>query len=50
MYKLSTEELLDIYNKAIVSKLCKDFILLLSEEINKRLINNLYKKVKYKKY
>jgi hypothetical protein len=40
MNKLSTEELLDIYNKAIKSDVCNDFIILLSEEINKRLNNN----------
>ncbi|WP_420489681.1 sporulation histidine kinase inhibitor Sda [Neobacillus vireti] len=36
MEKLSIEELIEIYNDAIRLDICKDFILLLSEEIKKR--------------
>ncbi|WP_420491228.1 sporulation histidine kinase inhibitor Sda [Neobacillus vireti] len=39
MHKLSTEQLVEIYNKAHKCNVCKAFIILLSEEINKRLIN-----------
>jgi hypothetical protein len=45
MHKLSTEQLLDIYNEAISSNVSKDFIILLTEEINKRLINESFIKV-----
>jgi hypothetical protein len=38
MHKLSTEELLEVYKEAIKSNVSKDFIILLSEEIKKRLI------------
>jgi Sporulation inhibitor A len=38
MHKLSTEQLLEIYKEAIESNVCRDFIILLSEEINKRFI------------
>jgi hypothetical protein len=44
MHKLSTEKLLEIYNEAINSNVCNDFIILLSEEINKRLINESFMK------
>ena len=36
------EQLLDIYNEAISSNVCKEFIILLTEEINKRLINESF--------
>jgi Ca2+-binding EF-hand superfamily protein len=39
MQKLSTEELLKVYKEAIKVNVSKDFISLLSEEINKRLIS-----------
>jgi hypothetical protein len=39
------EQLLDIYNEAINTNVCKDFIILLSEEINKRLINESFIKI-----
>lgn len=38
MHKLSTEQLLEIYKEAINFNVSKDFIILLSEEIYKRLI------------
>jgi hypothetical protein len=38
MHKLSTEELLGLYKEAIKSNVSKDFIILLSKEINRRLI------------
>ncbi|MFB3160074.1 sporulation histidine kinase inhibitor Sda [Neobacillus sp. 179-J 1A1 HS] len=38
MHKLSTEQLLKIYKKASKCNVSKDFIKLLSEEINMRLI------------
>jgi hypothetical protein len=38
MHKLSTEQLLKVYKEAINLNVSKDFIILLSEEINKRLI------------
>ncbi|PFO02337.1 hypothetical protein COJ85_16645 [Bacillus sp. AFS076308] len=37
MERLSKEELIKIYNEAIRLDICKDFILLLSEEIKKHL-------------
>ena len=37
MERLSTEELIKIYSEAIRLDICKEFILLLSEEIKKRL-------------
>ena len=42
MHKLSTEQLLEIYLEAINSNVSKDFIILLSEEINKRIINKSF--------
>lgn len=50
MHKLSTEKLLEVYKEAIESDTCKEFIILLSEEINKRLINESFiKKLNYYK-
>jgi hypothetical protein len=40
MHKLSTEQLLEVYKEAIKLNVNKDFIILISEEINKRLIND----------
>jgi Sporulation inhibitor A len=37
MQKLSTDQLLEVYKEAIKFNVSKDFIILLSEEINKRL-------------
>ncbi|MEW9052853.1 MAG: sporulation histidine kinase inhibitor Sda [Neobacillus sp.] len=36
MNKLSTEQLLEVYKEAIRHDLSKDFILLISEELNKQ--------------
>jgi hypothetical protein len=38
MRKLNTEQLLEVYKEAVKSNVSRDFIILLSEEINKRLI------------
>ena len=38
MHKLSTDQLLEVYKKAIKSNVSKDFIILISEELNKRCI------------
>mgnify|MGYP001095765636 CR=1 FL=1 len=38
MDKLRTEELIDVYRDAIRLNVSKDFIILLSEELNKRFI------------
>jgi Sporulation inhibitor A len=46
MHKLSIEQLIGIYNEAINSNVCKDFLILLTEEINKRLINDSFIKIK----
>jgi hypothetical protein len=37
MNKLSTEQLLDVYKDAIKLKVSSDFIILVSEELNRRL-------------
>ncbi|MED4229045.1 sporulation histidine kinase inhibitor Sda [Neobacillus cucumis] len=51
MHKLSTEQLLKIYKEAIECNVSKDFITLLSEEINKRLVIKFnYKGLFYNKY
>ncbi|MDF2791981.1 MAG: Sporulation inhibitor [Neobacillus sp.] len=42
MHKLSMKQLLEIYNEAINSNLSSDFIILLSEEINRRIINESF--------
>lgn len=39
MHNLSTEQLLEAFNSAIKLNLCKDFILLLANELNTRFIN-----------
>jgi hypothetical protein len=38
MHKLSTEQLFEVYKETVKTNVSKDFIILLSEEINKRLI------------
>ena len=38
LHKLSTDQLLEVYKKAIKSNVSKDFIILISEELNKRCI------------
>lgn len=43
MHKLSTEQLLEVYKEAINSNVSKDFIVLLSGEINKRFIKEYVK-------
>ena len=50
--KLSTEELLEVYKKAIRFNVSKDFIMLLSEELNKRFIFESFQKIiqKARKY
>jgi hypothetical protein len=40
MHKLSIEQLLEVYKEAVELNVNKDFIRLLSEEINKRLITD----------
>ncbi|WP_412996517.1 sporulation histidine kinase inhibitor Sda [Neobacillus sp. 3P2-tot-E-2] len=42
MHKLSMKQLLEIYNEAINSNVSSDFIILLSEEINRRIINESF--------
>jgi Sporulation inhibitor A len=44
MHKLSTEKLLEVYKEAVKSNVSKDFIILLSEEINKRFFNESFLK------
>jgi hypothetical protein len=44
MGKLSTEQLLEVYVEAIKFNVSKDFIILVSEEINKRLITEAFLK------
>jgi hypothetical protein len=39
MHKLSMEQLLEVYKEALNSNVSNDFIILISEEINKRIIN-----------
>jgi len=46
MDKLSTEELIDVYRDAIRLNVSKDFIILLSEELNKRLIMGPFQNAK----
>lgn len=38
MDKLSTEELLEVYKEAIRSNVGKDFIRLIAEELNKKMV------------
>ncbi|MFP5106384.1 sporulation histidine kinase inhibitor Sda [Neobacillus sp. C211] len=49
MHNLSTEQLLEAFNSASKLNLCKDFILLLANELNTRFINesdiNDYRKI-----
>jgi len=50
MHNLSTEQLLEAFDSAIKLNLCKDFVLLLANELNTRFINesspiNDYKKI-----
>ncbi|MBT2727968.1 sporulation histidine kinase inhibitor Sda [Bacillus sp. ISL-75] len=49
MHNLSTEQLLEAFNSAIKLNLCKDFIILLANELDTRFINespkNDYKKI-----
>ncbi|MEW9054047.1 MAG: sporulation histidine kinase inhibitor Sda, partial [Neobacillus sp.] len=42
---LSTEQLLEIYKEAQNSDVCKEFIILLLEEINKRLISESFMEI-----
>ncbi|WHY69079.1 sporulation histidine kinase inhibitor Sda [Neobacillus sp. SuZ13] len=39
MHNLSTEQLLEAFDSAIKLNLCKDFVLLLANELNTRFIN-----------
>ncbi|MEH7484507.1 sporulation histidine kinase inhibitor Sda [Neobacillus drentensis] len=49
MHNLSTEQLLEAFNSAIKLNLCKDFIILLANELDTRIINespkNDYRKI-----
>ncbi|MEH7082506.1 sporulation histidine kinase inhibitor Sda [Neobacillus drentensis] len=50
MHNLSTEQLLEAFDSAIKLNLCKDFVLLLANELNTRFINestpiNDYRKI-----
>ncbi|MGG1675012.1 sporulation histidine kinase inhibitor Sda [Neobacillus sp. NRS-1170] len=49
MQNLSTEQLLEAFNSAIKLNLCKDFIILLANELDTRFINespnNDYRKI-----
>lgn len=49
MHNLSTEQLLEAFDSAIKLNLCKDFILLLANELSTRLINELTPKNDYRK-
>ncbi|QIZ07797.1 sporulation histidine kinase inhibitor Sda [Priestia megaterium] len=39
MHNLSTEQLLEAFNSAIKLNLCKDFVILLANELDTRFIN-----------
>ncbi|HWL26315.1 MAG TPA: sporulation histidine kinase inhibitor Sda [Ureibacillus sp.] len=49
MHNLSTEQLLEAFDSAIKLNLCKDFVLLLANELNTRLINESSLKNDYRK-
>lgn len=48
MHKLSTERMFEVYKEAIKLNVCKDFIMLLSEELNKRYILETFQEEKRK--
>ncbi|MFB5196332.1 sporulation histidine kinase inhibitor Sda [Neobacillus sp. KR4-4] len=49
MHNLSTEQLLEAFDSAIKLNLCKDFVLLLANELNTRFINESSLKNDYRK-
>ncbi|PFP25647.1 hypothetical protein COJ96_17905 [Bacillus sp. AFS073361] len=49
MHNLSTEQLLEAFDSAIKLNLCKDFVLLLANELNTRFINESSPKNDYRK-